>query len=175
MRTLSERSIEAPASDKEVVNDQAGYVEGESYKTGSQLKRERMAIYVDWLLTPESEREPRLKKDLADILSVTPATLRNYDREPFVQRELAEKARAAFKLVRLPEIIDHLSRIALGEQGRYPGKESPSAAVSAARTLLDWAERTADIREEKLNLEDLTEQELVEVALNVLQRQADDE
>lgn len=166
---MSEPSI----PDSAVHDGQAGpaWDEGESYLTGSKAKRERMAVYVDWLLTPPNERDPSTKTALAELLGVSPQTLRNYEREPFVQREMAERARAGFKMLRLPDVIHHLSEIALGKQGRYPGKESPSAAVSAAKTLLEWADKTSDLREDKINLEDLTEQELVSVALEILQAQ----
>lgn len=170
MKTLQEPSVESAR--KTSSGTAPDWDEGESYQTGSDKKRQRMEIFVTWLLTPESEREPRTRTELGELLNVSLQTLRNYEREPYVQRELTERARSAFRVVALPDVIDHLSKIATGQQGRYPGKESPAAAVSAGKTLLDWVEKTRDIREETVDLEDLTEAELVQLALQILQGQA---
>lgn len=149
-----------------------GWDEGESLKTGSERKRKRVEIYVAWLLTPAQEREPKTKAELAELLNVTTQTLRNYEKEPSFQRQMSEEARNAFRVAGLPEVIQHLSSIATGNQGKYGEKASPSAAVSAGKTLLDWLEKTRDIREDNVDLGDLTEGELVQLALRILQGQA---
>jgi len=171
---LNERSTEV-LTKAPIVNPVNGMREGESFKTGSEDKRERMAAYVEWLLLPPSNREPKTKTALAEQLGVTYNTLNNYDREPYVQRELTERARASFKTVSLTEVLASLRDIATGRayettHGGEVRVVSASAAVSAAKTLLDWVERTDNVRTEDLNLKDLTDQQLMDVALQIFQQ-----
>lgn len=134
----------------------------ESWKTGSQQKRDNMAAYVTWLLLPDSEREPRTKTEFADSLGVTLQTLRNYNREAFVQRELGEKARAVAKVDKLPAVIESL----------YVQASDPenSRSVQAAKALLDWLERTEPSREAPLEVEGMSDEQLIKTALEMLAR-----
>lgn len=151
--------------------------EGESFKTGSQDKRERMALYVEWLLTPPSHREHKTRTAFAESLGVHVNTLGNYDREAWVQRELTERARAEFKTVSLTEVLTSLRRIATGENAdgetkhnRFGEKVFPNhgASVSAAKTLLDWVDKTDKIRTGDLDLTDLTQQDLLDLGMQLL-------
>lgn len=156
------------------------FQEGESFKTGSQRKAERLAAYVDWLLTPPDERTLKTKTEFARYWGVTLETLRKDTQEPFVQRELASRARAVARVDRLPAVLDNLYRLATGG-GPDPGGGAvgaatpPAAQVAAARTLLDWMERTANIREQDVNVRDLSNTELMELALRLLNEASDQE
>jgi hypothetical protein len=86
--------------------------EGESFITGSEAKRENMADYLEWLLTPAAERQPATKTALAEAMGVSLQTLRNYTKEPVFQRELAERARAIARVDRVPQIMENLYRLA---------------------------------------------------------------
>lgn len=158
-----------------------GFGPGESFKTGAEAKRARQAAYVEWLLTPPGDREPKTKTAFAEQWGVTTQTLHNDEGEPFTQRQLAERARAGFKAMKLPEVIRTLSDIATGKafvHNSKTGEQYPvtnAASVSAAKVLLDWAEKTSAIREEKINFEDLTDSELIELALGILQQANDDD
>lgn len=134
----------------------------ESWKTGSQEKRDNMAEYVAWLLTPESDREPKTKTAFAEQLGVTLQTLRNYNREPFVQRELAEKARAVARVDKLPDVIQALYLQASDIEN--------SRSVQAAKVLLDWMQRTEEAREAPIEVEGMTDEMLVKTALEMLAR-----
>jgi hypothetical protein len=43
--------------------------------------------YLDWLCTAPAERQPALKKDMADALGVDVTTLRRWEKKPFVKDE----------------------------------------------------------------------------------------
>jgi hypothetical protein len=124
-----------------------------------------MALYVEYLLTPTEQRQPRTKREFAESLGITTATLSNYGREPYVQRELAERARAVARVDLLPDVID-----ALYAQARDPEN---SRSVQAAKTLIDWLDRTSPVRETPLDLEGLDEDALVTLAMELLQRSSD--
>lgn len=134
--------------------------EGESWKTGSSLKRERQEEYVEWLLTPRAERDPSTKQELAEQLGVTPATLRKYDKEPYVQREVVRRGRGLAKVHRAAEVLDSLYRRAIDP-------ESGSAGNSAAKIWLDWVDR-ATSQSDDISLEDMSDEELVEHIKNVM-------
>jgi len=129
------------------------YKEGESWKTGSGLKQERMEAYLEWMLTPSSLREPLSKTKFAESLDITYQTLLNYEREKWFQSELDRRARGLFKAARLQDVIDNMYEIATSE--------SHKNAVSAARLLLEWSgKKSADEKDssvEELSLEDLLE------------------
>lgn len=153
------------------------YAEGESFKTGSSSRQERLEAFVDWLLTPTSERNPRTKKAFAEQWGVTTETVRKDARDPFVQRELVSRARAVAKVERLPEIMDSLFNITQGKNADGEVKfnrfgervfPAPAASVSAANTILNWMEQTAGIREADVNVQDLSSEQLVEMALRFL-------
>lgn len=134
----------------------------ESWKTGSQEKRDRMAVYVEWLLTPASEREPKTKQALADEMGITVQTLHNYTKDAFVQRELGDKARAVARVDKLPKVIESLY-----DQASDP--ENPRS-VQASKVLIDWMSKTEAAREAPLDLQNLSEEDLVKLALEMLER-----
>jgi hypothetical protein len=43
--------------------------------------------YLDWLCTAPAERQPSLKKDMADALGVDVTTLRRWEKKPFFKEE----------------------------------------------------------------------------------------
>ena len=140
----------------------AGFREGETWKTGSAGKRERMAVYVEWLLTPQDERKPSTKKDLAVLLDVTTATLRNYTQDPWLQKELTTRARATAKVERLPDILASLYDQAID-------RENPRS-VAAAKTYMDFLRQAEEARELE-NLEDMSNDDLLKVVNELLSRQ----
>jgi hypothetical protein len=135
---------------------------GESFKTGSQDKRDRMSRYVEWMLTPPESREPKTKTALAEELGVTPQTLHNYGKDAFVQRELGERSRAVARVDKLPAVIEALYAVASDPDN--------SRSVPAAKTLLEWMNKTEAVREAPLDVQDLSEQDLVTMALEMLAR-----
>ena len=147
------------------------FAPGESFKTGSDRKRERLDAYVDWLLTPESERQPKTKKAFAELWGIGDQTLRNDLREPFVQRELAARARANARVDRLPAILENLYKMAAGLGEGDSGAATPAnAQVAAARVLLDWMAKTESVRESDVDIQALSEEELMSVALQIFKR-----
>jgi len=109
---------------------------GESWKTGSQDKVDRMKAYLDWILTPAADRMPSTKKEFAESIGVTVQTLWNYEKETFFQKEIDKQSRGLFKASRMPDVIDTLFRIATDDSSKN--------AVSAARLLMDWQSRIVD-------------------------------
>lgn len=128
--------------------------EGESWKTGSADKRERQEAYIDWLVTPKGQRDPRTKKELAEQLGVTPATLRNYEKEPFVQREVVRRGRGLAKVERAADVLDALYARATGDT------DKDSDANAAARIWLDWIDRETRGGEEA-DLSQLSDEDLI--------------
>lgn len=123
--------------------DNGGYGKGESWKTGSSLKQANMELFVEWLLTPEAEREPRTRGEFADRLGVTTQTLRNYEKEAFVVNQLQSRRRSAFKVAKVDDVIQALYQ-------RATDPES-SGGVQAAKILLDWADKqTTEMNAEQL-------------------------
>lgn len=137
--------------------------EGESFKTGSSEKRERMAVYIDWLLTPANEREPTTKKGLAELLGVTPETLRRYHSDPWLQRELADRARKEARVDRLPDILQSMYDQAINREN--------TRSVAAAKVYLDFLNQTEEARTIE-NLEELSNDDLMKVMNELLARQA---
>lgn len=107
------------------------YADGESYKTGSSLKRERMETFLEWLLVPEGARKPKTKTQFAESIDVTLQTLANYERDRWFQKEYAKRSRGLFTVVRASKVVDNLFSIATDKEHKN--------AVSAARLLLEWA------------------------------------
>lgn len=137
--------------------------EGTSWKTGSEGKRQRMAIYVEWLLTPRGERQPSTKKELAEKLGVTPTTLRNYQKDRWLQAEMAKKARGEARIDRLPDVLSSLYDQAVD-------RENPRS-VQAAKAYLKWLEETEAARVEE-DLEDMSDEDLATLTQELLKRQA---
>lgn len=127
----------------------------ESFKTGSEDTRRRQEAYIDWVLTPEAEREPSTKRELAEFLGVTTQTLRNYAKSRFVQQELQSRAKGLAKVERVPKVVDALYHQALDV-------DNPRS-VAASKLLLDWTERMVELGSDK-NPEDMTDDEVFAVA-----------
>lgn len=135
--------------------------EGTSWQTGSQEKRDRMDAYVEWLITPKAERQPSTKKELAERLGVTPQTLRNYDRERWVQQQVLERGRASAKVERALDVVDRLYHRATERTEDI----TPAAANTAAKIFLDWIESQATTTEEDYT--NLSDEELIEKLVQV--------
>lgn len=134
--------------------------EGTSWKTGSLSTRERQEVYVEWLVTPKAERVPKTKKQLAEDLGVTPQTLRNYDRDPRVQREVTKRGRAIAKVAKALDVVEALYQRALHA-------ESEAAANTAAKVFLDWTEK--HVSEGGTPVEEMTDEELTQKLKEVLE------
>jgi hypothetical protein len=141
------------------------YGNGESWKTGSSLKRERQEAYIEWLLTPKAERQPRTKQDLAEMLGVTPMTLRNYTRDPFFQQELSKRGKAINKVERASDVLDALYRRAIDVDEGAP-------AVTAAKVWLEYTDKAvADMA--AADLEEMPKDELLALIEKVYDKVAD--
>jgi hypothetical protein len=131
------------------------YGEGESWKTGSAETRAKQEAYVEWVLTPASERDISTKTAFAEFLDVSTRTLRNYAADPWVQNEIIERGRALMRVERAQDVLDALYRRATDP--------SDKSAVSAARVWLDWAATVTEIINEK-DVEDWSDDELLVAA-----------
>ncbi len=140
------------------------YREGESWLTGSSLKRERMRLYLEWLATPASQRLPRSKKEFASSLGVDVSTLYKYERDPWFQKEFQRLTRGLFKVEKAQRVVDTLFEIATDPLNRN--------AVSAARTLLEWMDKTHDA-EQGIDLSELSEEELLDLAKMIYEQTSD--
>lgn len=134
------------------------WAEGESWKTGSSKRDERIEAYIEWILTPASERVPETKQDLADLLGCTTQTLRNYARDPYVQRELTQRGRSINKVERAGDVLDSLFR-----QATDPDKPS----VQAAKVWLDYVSKTAQEVDGR-PLSEWTDEELASAAMKLI-------
>lgn len=120
------------------------YGEGESWKTGSSIKQANMEAFVEWLLTPEVEREHRTRSDFAEWLGVTTQTLRNYERDAFVIAQLDKRRRAALKASKVDDILATLVR-------RATDDDAGAAGNAAAKIVLDYVEKqTAEVNAEAM-------------------------
>lgn len=132
-----------------------------SWKTGSPEKRARMERFIEWCLTPQGQREPSSKAKLARELGVSEQTLRNYQRDPQFLKKVSDEARALARVDRLPDILDSLY-----VQARDP--ENPRS-VTAARTLMEFMEKATE-QEASVDVQSLSDEDLVQVALKLLHR-----
>ena len=139
--------------------------DGESFKTGSSATEERKESYIEWLLTPKSERKPNTKTQFADVIGVSTQTLRNYARDPKVQSELIRRGRAINKVERAQDVLDSLYNMATG-QGDLEYRATPAAAVSAAKVWLDWTDQQVSEGND-IPLEELSKEELLELVSRV--------
>lgn len=131
------------------------FADGESWKTGSSLRRQRMEMYLDWFLTPVASRHPQSKVAFADQIGVAESTLWRYERDRWFQDELVSRRRGLFKVVDVQKIIENLVTIASDPENKQ--------AVSAARTLLEWSEKVGPA-EHSVKLDELSTEELMELA-----------
>lgn len=131
------------------------YEEGESWKTGSSVKKERQNIYLEWLLTPPSLRDPSTKKALAELLGVDPSTLYKYEREDRFQRDFLRRRRGMIKVEDADAIIRAQVEIAT----------DPSAknSTQAARFLFEWMEKNMDRQDQTVDLTEYSVDELMEL------------
>lgn len=118
----------------------------------SESKSANMALYLDWLLTPEAERQPKLKQEFAAEIGVSAATLRNYDRDPWLQANLGKRARATARVDQLPRVLD-----ALLAQAKDPEN---SRSVQAAKVWLDYVSNTEDLTVQE-NLSEVPQEKLL--------------
>lgn len=129
-------------------------------------KRLNMAVYLDWLLTPANLREPKLKLELANELGISSATLRNYDRDPFLQSQLAKRARATARVDRLPSVLDSL-------YSQATDTNNPRS-VQAARAYLDYLNQSEEFTEME-DLSSVPEERLMEMFKKAMQKQIDEQ
>lgn len=130
-----------------------------SWKDGDPAKRERQELYLDWLLTPTAEREPKTKRELAERLGVTPQTLRNYAREAWFQHEIDARGRKLSKVERAPEVLESLLNQALDH--------SSPRSVSAARTWLEYVFKDVASSPQEQVLNEMSDEELLELAASL--------
>lgn len=135
--------------------------DGTSWKTGSLSTRQRQEIYIEWLVAPKAERTPRTKKELAEELGVTPQTLRNYSKDPRVQREVMKRGRGIARSERALDVVNRLYERALEA-------ESEAAANTAAKLFLEWTERQLEAGVD--SIEDMSDEELVEKLVEIQQK-----
>ena len=131
----------------------------ESWKTGYSEPQKRRETYLEWLLTPEAERVPRTKVAVAESLGVSTETLRNYQRDPWFQREYALRGRALLRVERAGTILDSLY-----DQAKDP--ENPRS-VQAAKVLLDWMSKTLDAPVTEGDIAELSDEQLENALLIV--------
>lgn len=125
----------------------------------SEERRRNMDAYIEWLLTPEAERQPQTKRAFAQEMGVTTQTLRNYTRDPHVQHEMQKRGRALNRVERAGDVVDSLYEIATDRE------QTPSARVSAARVFLDWTDKT---------VAELSPQDLQDMSFDELHELLDD-
>lgn len=122
------------------------------------VSAERKAAYLEWLLTPESERSPRLKGELAAQLGVSLQQLRNYVKDATFQFEYQKRLRELNRVDRAPTILAGLYARAQGEG---------AAANQAAKILLDWMARE-DTSAPPVDLAKVSDEELVDMGRRLL-------
>lgn len=129
--------------------------------TASEAKRARMEEYLDWLLTPEGERDPSLKTQLAERLGVSLQTLHNYDGDRWLQDEYMRRARGHFKVAKFGRVLDTLYQIATNP--------SHKASVTAANAILRWVETNIET-ESTVDLSKYTDEEIMDAAVRLAQQ-----
>lgn len=132
---------------------------GNMTSPGAESKQVNMALYLDWLLTPEGERQPKLKQEFAAEIGVSSATLRNYDRDPWLQGNLAQRARATARIDQLPKVLNSLLA-----QAKDPEN---SRSVQAAKVWLDYVSNAEDMTVQE-NLSEMPEEKLLELMRKAL-------
>lgn len=96
---------------------------------GKRIADEVRQEYLEWLMTPPTEREPRTKGEVAAALGVSERTLYNWEGSEEFQSAL-KGAKLKWGTRMVPEILGELMRIV-----NSAPKESDR--VSAARVLLN--------------------------------------
>lgn len=126
----------------------------------SDAKRARMEQYLDWLLTPEDERDPLTKTHMAERLGVSLQTLHNYDGDRWLQDEYMRRARGHFKVAKFGRVLDTLYQIATNP--------SHKASVTAANAILRWVETNIEA-ERPTDLSEYSSEELMDLAVKLAQ------
>ncbi len=121
----------------------ARYREGESIMTGSSQTRESQDAYVEWLVAPKELREPRTKREVAELLGVTVRTLNVWEKDTRVMRLVAQRTKNNARIQNASTIL-----AALYETATDSGS---SRQVSAAKVYLDYvSEKVEEITAEEL-------------------------
>lgn len=131
------------------------YIEGESWKTGSSLRKQRQAAYLEWLCTPEQLREPSTKRDFAEMMGVHESTLWRYEQRQDFQKEYMRRRRGLFKVTDAQSVLKAQIQIASDPDHK--------SSTQAARFLFDWMEKNNDTGSAQLDLSELDEDELLEL------------
>lgn len=139
------------------------YKDGESPFTGSSQKREQSGQYLNWLLTPEAEREPRYKKDLAESFGVSGQTLRDWSKDRQFQKELRSRQAQLYRAERVGDVLDALYERALDRSAL-----GASSANSASKILLDYVQNHLDQNEESVDLSKISNDELTSKLIELL-------
>lgn len=131
------------------------YLDGESWKTGSSLRTERMEQYLEWMLTPTQLREPSTKKAFADAIGVHDSTLWRYEQDRWFQKEYMRRYRGALKVADVGDIVKAQVEIAKDTSNRQ--------STQAARLVLDWVEKNEDRQGQTIDLSEMSQEELLEL------------
>lgn len=131
------------------------YRDGESWKTGSSARAERLEAYLEWMLTPEPLRSPSTKKAFAEALGVSDSTLWRYEQDRYFQREYMRRYRGTLKVADVGDIVKAQVEIAKDTSHR--------SSTQAARLVLDWVEKHEDKQGPTVDLTELDESELLEL------------
>jgi hypothetical protein len=123
-------------------------------KSDQSAKVARQRIYLEWLLCPTDERDPKTKKEMAALLDCTPQTLFAYEHEPKFVAEITRRLAHAVKVDNLPALVRALGQTALDPTN--------PRQVAAARTLMEWAYKAGGIPATDLGA--LTDEELARLA-----------
>lgn len=125
------------------------------------MKRANMAAYVEWLVTPSSERDPSTKQAFAELLGVTTQTLRNYEKEPWTVNALQTRRKRAFQVAKVDDVVATLVATATDV-------DNPRS-VSAAKLLLDWMEKqTGEMNADAMR--DLSDAELKQMLIEMFDK-----
>lgn len=130
----------------------ARYKTGENYMTGASQTRQSQEVYVHWLASPEGERSPRLKTQMAESLGVTLRTLNYWEKDPWVMKRVMQETKNAIRVTRVSSILDSLYTTAVDTES--------SRQVQAAKVLLDYTDRAV----EEVSADELAEMEPSELA-----------
>ncbi len=138
------------------------YLEGESWKTGSSLRQERLEAFLEWMLTPEPLRDPPSKKAFAQFLGVSESTLWRYEQDRWFQREFMKRRRGLFKVTDAESVLKAQIKIASDPDNR--------ASTQAARFLFDWMDKLDDKQGHTTDLSELDEEELLSLLNEYVKR-----
>lgn len=131
-------------------------------------RRQRYEILAEWTLTSDHERVrlgmPSTQAMLAEVLGVSSAAVSQWKKSAEFTRIMGAHLRAHFGAERLAHVVDNMYRIATGDTGQ---------SVPAARTLLDYMQKSSEKMGIEDELEDLTDEELETLYQAMLRRRAE--